>query len=165
MGPHGPAKCLLKVVEKLSERFTALEDQNARLSEELDHLDKLHAERQRTFLATIEELEESTASLEQTITLLRRSQEGADTAVDSSPPSACAEGSSDSTLIWTSATQASAYSDHTSDAQVFGCGPVAGSGEAKSDLYQVSSRTQFQAATLPHFMSCGYRSRFRWLRA
>ena len=102
MGPHGPAKCLLKVVEKLSERFTALEDQNARLSEELDHQDKLHAERQRTFLAAIEELEELTASLEQTITFLHRSQEGADTVVDSSPPSACAEGSSDSTLTWTS---------------------------------------------------------------
>ena len=72
LGPHGPAECLVKLIESLSQRVERLENVNQRQADELQLQSRLHVERQEAFLTTIEALDERVASLEQEVAVLER---------------------------------------------------------------------------------------------
>ena len=74
LGPHGPAKCLVKLVESFSQRVEQLELLSKRQADELQLQGKLHVERQEALLATIEDLEERVASLEAKVVALERAK-------------------------------------------------------------------------------------------
>ena len=88
LGPHGPAKCLVKLIELLSQCIERLGNDKKRQADELQLQSRLHVERQEALLATIEALDERVVSLEQKVVALEHaSVKPAPTGnVDSGPP-------------------------------------------------------------------------------
>ena len=74
LGPHGPVKCLVKLIDSLSQCIQQLESDNKRQAIELQEQSKLSVERQEALLATIEVLDERVASLELQLIDLRHSR-------------------------------------------------------------------------------------------